>query len=165
MAGHTAVGLAGYGVNAGTHYLVIDAECLAPSVGQPLALEVVAGIFKAPATGVEIGDPAMLFLFKGAFDTRQQRLEAGMLDIALARLGQRLVHEGDVGRSAQVVIFGAVERVQGAVGIRNRLITKTGQSQALGDGNEEAVHGDGFALGAFLLAWLYDRPAGSGQLA
>ncbi len=156
----TDIALTGAAVDAGADLLVVQAQRAGPGVAVFFVRKGLVVIFKASTTGIHVGYRAALVRLQGAVKHRQQPGNTAVVDVFLAGVWQRLALQGNVGRRAQVVVLGGIQRVQVAVGIGNGMVAKTGQAQTLGDGDDECFHADRFAFGGFLLAWLHHRPAG-----
>ena len=161
--GAAAAALAGHGVARGADELVPHPQRLVEAVCLPLGVLGIlrlAGALVAPAAGVDHRRLAPLLGLQRGLHQRADALHAAQRHVLVGRIAhRRLAGKGDVGRAAQVPVFGAIERVALAVHVGDRVGAKAGKIHRLGERDVEGLHADALAIGAGRGLGLHHRPA------
>ena len=102
--------------------------------------------FEAAAAGHHIGDLAPVLRADPA-QTRHIVLQASQADLFIIGIGDRLAVQGDILEETQIEVFGALQRVQAAVGGLDGLGAEPGKAELLADFDHETVHAHRLAVG------------------
>ena len=137
-------------------------------VTHPLRVFLVVGVLArliAAAPGEQESHLGHLLGLQGFFQQRANALDTAEADVVVGRVGHRLLAQpGNVGATAQVPVFGGVQRIGCTVRIAEGAFTKARQLHGLGQRDEEGFHADGTALWGLCCLGFDDRPARAHRL-